>query len=223
MDLEVGKMTSLMDYVNDVTAGLITFCSVGLTLGWHSSNHEPNNWNHPAILNDESDVIMDQTAFVFLVFDWGSGPETQSRTELSWGLSLWPSSYWAVSPTTSPPYCFTTYLPQHNFDSTSRFPFTQGWPTVVLPLKAHVQPKSAPCLGMNFVHGFGDQTSIFIWDFHSTCFSPNQSCVVVITDLTTLDWQFSSERSGHSESKLMSIINIAYPIFTCSNAHTYTL
>lgn len=213
-------MTLLMDSVNnDVSVGLTTFGSVGLR--WHSSNHGPSNWNHPAIPNVESDVIMDQTAFMFfLVFDWGSDP-TELHCPARWyesgcfgGLRARPSGYRAVSPTVSPPYCSTTYLLQHNFDS--RFLFTQGWPTVVLPLQA--QPKSTPRLDMIFFLGFGDQTSIFILRF--SCFSPNQ--FLCRRDHghdyagTTV---FSSERGDYWETKLMSRINITYPL----DAHTPVL
>ncbi len=149
---------------------------------------------------------MDQTAFMFLVFwlrlwsrntkqDRALLPCSMTRERLFLGLSTWPSSYRTVSPTTSPPRRFTTYLPQHNFDS--RFPFTQRRPTVVMPLQAHVQPKSASRLDMNCFLGFWwpNFHSIFIWDFHFSRCPPNQSCVVGITDLTTLGW-WSSALNG---------------------------
>lgn len=98
-----------------------------------------------------------------------------------------------VSPTTSPPCRFTTYLPQHNFDS--RFPFTQGWPTVVLPLQAHVQPKSASRLDMNCFVGFGDQTSIPFFFPEISTFPAFLRISPVITDLTTLG-QWSSALKG---------------------------
>lgn len=88
MDLEEERMTSLMDNRGMLTVmspwAWLPFGSVGSTSGWHSNNHGPNDWNHPAISKwQESDVITDQTTLMFLVFDWGSDPGTHSGRELS--------------------------------------------------------------------------------------------------------------------------------------------
>ncbi len=145
---------------------------------------------------------MDQTAFVFLVFDQFSDPETHSGTELycpvrrhenglfwDWARDLLVTGQ-SLQPLV-PPCRFTTYLPQHNFDSATRFPFTQRWPTVVLPLQAHVQPKSASCLDMNFFLVLATKLPFLSEVSTFSCFFLN-SWVFVITDLTMLDWRSSS-------------------------------
>lgn len=162
----------------------------------------------------ESDVIMDQTTFIFFwyltealiqkhkagqsftVLFGDTTPAVSGIEHVTFGRS----NHSAPS--------FTTYLP------TTAQVLIQDYATVVLPLQAHVQPKSDSCLDIFFFFflSFGDQTSIFfMWDFHFSCFflfSP-----VIIDQLDQLD---------HWEIKLKSIIiNITFPVLRWSHAHIY--
>lgn len=170
---------------------------------------------------------------MFLVFDRGSDPETHSGIELycpvpiqhessCFGVLTWRSTSNTVNHQTHlVRHYLPTYLPQHNFDSR----FTQGWPTVVLPLQAHVQPKSASCLDFYFFLFF----PWFWWpNFHFylrfplLLLFPNQSCVVAITDLTMLDCRSLGCQRGNWEIKLMSMINFTHPVLTCLHKYCNT-
>lgn len=140
-------------------------------------------------------------------------------------LGYWRDVLLPTQLTIRPTSCVTTYLPtyllQHNFDSR----FTQGWPTVVLPLQAHVQPKSASCLDFYFFLFF----PWFWWpNFHFylrfplLLLFPNQSCVVAITDLTMLDCRSLGCQRGNWEIKLMSMINFTHPVLTCLHKYCNT-
>lgn len=103
-------------------------------------------WDHLAISKwQESDVLLGQPTFVL----WSGNPQQDrallssslTQQQLLRGSSMWPSTCWTVCPTTHSDRIFTTYLPQHNFDSMSVFLFTRRWLTVLLPPQAHNRPK----------------------------------------------------------------------------------
>lgn len=103
---------------------------------------------------------MDQTTFMFLVFDWGCGSRNtkQDRASLSCsmtrerlfrGLSMWVTGQ-SLQPLVHLAASLPTYLPTYHSTTLIKISVYTRWPTVVLPLQPHVQPKSTSCLDMNF-------------------------------------------------------------------------
>lgn len=121
---------------------------------------------------------------------WSENPK-QDRALLSSSLtqhqllrasSMWPSTCWTVCPTTRSDRIFTTYLPQHNFDPMSVFPFTRRWLTVLLPLQAHNRPK--PTSHLHFL-----ATKL---PFDLGCSSLLPVSHVLLLSLTSLCWNAKS-------------------------------
>lgn len=109
-------------------------------------------------------------------------------------LGLGPSSYRTVSQllvhitSSLPTYCTTAQALIQPQDL-----FTEGWPTVVLPLQAQVQPESTLCLDVNSLVGW------FWWpNFHSSFLASLPVSPVVLWSQTWLCWpvQSSALRGG---------------------------
>lgn len=176
-------------------------------------HHQPNDWHHPAISTClESDVALDRL--------YVEAPETHSWTERHRPPQQLFRGLERVRPLASslPKYHSTT------FNSVSVFLFTQGWPTVILPLRAHVQPKSR--LDMKYFFSW------FWWpNFHSIFYFLFESCssfsslpvspfVVEIIDVTLLDCaDLSSQKKGGNHWEIKSWTNLTYPVFTCTQIY----
>lgn len=169
---------------------------------------------------------------MFLVFDWGTDPETHSGMELycpvpvqhesgCFGvLRRWRSTYKTVNHQS---HLVRHYLPtaaQLWFKIYTRLTNSSTATPGSCTTKVSIMP--GLLLFFFFFPWFWWPNFHFYLRFPRLLLFPNKSCVVAITDLTMLDWRSFGRQRGNWEIKLMSIINFTHPVFTCLHKYCYT-
>lgn len=180
----------------------------------------------------ESDVIMDLTTLMFLVFWlwlWSrntAGQRSATQQQLFRGSSMWPSSYRTVSPTTNPH--LASSLPTYH--STSLIQCQDFFCFVYTMLTNSRTAITGSCsTKVNFMPEYEFRNvSWFQWpNFANSVFFKSEISFFMLSswsvlhchDLITLDCTVFSSKRG---DMLTSLINDTYPMFTCTHIYCIT-